>query len=103
MIQAVHYPHIVEADGEAPCLQNWPRVRVAQIVMDHLGRAWGADEIGRQYPHLSLAEIHSALAYYYDHREAIDNEIRAELRQARADAAISRHSPLAIRLANLAR
>jgi hypothetical protein len=103
MMQAVHYPHIVEADGESPRLENWSRVRVAQIVMDHFGHAWSADEIARQYPHLTLAEIHSALAYYYDHREAIDHEIRAELRQAKADAASARRSPLAIRLANLAR
>ncbi len=101
MAQAIQYPHIVVTAGEPPRLENWPRVRVAQIVMDHLGHAWSADEIARQYPHLSLAEIHSALAYYYDHREEIDNEIQAELRQVKEFAAIARRSPLAIKLANL--
>jgi hypothetical protein len=101
MAHVIQYPHIVETAGEPPRLESWPRVRVAQIVMDHLGHAWSADEIARQYPHLSLAEIHSALAYYYDHRDEIDNEIRAELRQVKEYAAIARRSPLAIRLANL--
>ena len=101
MTQALQYPHITEIAGESPRLENWPRVRVAQIVMDHLGHAWSADEIARQYPHLSLAEIHSALAYYYDHREEIDHEIQAELQQVKEYAAIARRSPLAVRLANL--
>lgn len=96
------YPHIAESAGEPPRLEKWPRVRVSQIVMDHLGHAWSADEIARQYPHLSLAEIHSALAYYYDHPEEIENEIQDELRQVREHAAIARRSPLAVRLANLA-
>ena len=70
-------------------------------MMDHLGHAWSADEIARQYPHISLAEIHSALAYYYDHREEIDNEIQAELRLVKEYATIARRSPVAVRLANL--
>ena len=101
MTQALQYPHITETAGEPPRLENWPRIRVAQIVMDHLGHAWSADEIARQYPHISLAEIHSALAYYYDHREEIDNEIQAELRLVKEYATIARRSPLAVRLANL--
>jgi hypothetical protein len=84
-------------------LERWPRVRVAHIVMDHLGRAWSSEEIARQYPHLSPAEIHSALAYYFDHQEKIDLEIQAEIRQADVDSSIARQSPLAIKLAALVR
>lgn len=43
--------------------------------------AWGLDpeQIHRQLPHLSLAQIHSALAYYYDHQTIIDQEIARDL------------------------
>ena len=41
------------------------------IAADHLGHGWSAYQIAEQYPHLRLAEIHSALAYYYDHAEEI--------------------------------
>lgn len=34
------------------------------------------DEIVGAYPHLTLADVHAALAYYFDHVEAINNEIR---------------------------
>ncbi|MDX1946386.1 MAG: hypothetical protein SFU86_13375 [Pirellulaceae bacterium] len=32
------------------------------------------------YPHLSLAQIHAALAYYYDHQQEIDQQIAAGCR-----------------------
>jgi hypothetical protein len=48
------------------------------IVSDYQGRGWSAEEIVRQYPYLTLAEIHSALAYYHDHQEEIDLEIEEE-------------------------
>jgi len=31
-----------------------------------------AREIQENYPHLSLAQIHAALAYYYNHKAEID-------------------------------
>jgi hypothetical protein len=35
----------------------------------------------RQHPFLSLAEAHAAMAYYFDHQEQIDAELRAEWEQ----------------------
>ncbi len=33
------------------------------------------DEIVTDFPQLTLADVHAALAYYYDHREAVDHQI----------------------------
>jgi uncharacterized protein (DUF433 family) len=33
------------------------------------------DDIVRAYPHLSLAEVHGALAYYFDHVQEINESI----------------------------
>jgi hypothetical protein len=46
--------------------------------MDYLWQGWSPEEMVHQYPHLRLAEVYSALAYYHDHREEVDSEIRAE-------------------------
>ena len=78
MVAEAVYPHIVKAAGEPARLESHPRTRVAQIVMDYVGHGWSPDEIQRQHPHLTLAEIHSALAYYFDHTEEIDKEIDDE-------------------------
>ena len=34
------------------------------------------DEIVSAYPSVSLSDVHAALAYYFDHRDEVDREIR---------------------------
>lgn len=36
------------------------------------------EEIQRELPHLSLAQVFDALAFYLDHREAIDRDLRKD-------------------------
>ena len=36
------------------------------------------DEIVSQFPAITLADVHSALAYYFDHVQEIQEEIRAD-------------------------
>jgi hypothetical protein len=36
------------------------------------------DKIVSALPHLSLAQVHAALAYYFDHREDIVEEMRQD-------------------------
>jgi uncharacterized protein (DUF433 family) len=51
------------------------RIRVQDIVI-WTEAGMSPDEIAAGYPHLTLADIHAALAYYHDHRELIDEQIR---------------------------
>jgi len=51
------------------------RIKVQNIVIWHERMGLSADEIAENYD-LSLAEIYAALAYYYDHREKIDADIK---------------------------
>ncbi len=71
-------PHIVKPPGESARLERHPRTRVAMIAADYLWRGWSAEEIVRQYPYLTLAEVHAALTYYLDHRQDIEDELVAE-------------------------
>ena len=75
MATAVSYPHIVKPEGGPAHLERLPRIRVNQIVIDYLNNGWSADEICIHYPHLKRAEVHSAMAYYFDHQPEIDAEI----------------------------
>jgi len=50
------------------------RITVQNIVVWHVRMGQGVDEIAHEYD-LSLADIHAALAHYYDHRVEIDREI----------------------------
>ncbi len=40
------------------------------------------DEIVLQLPSLRLSEVHAALAYYYDHIQEIENDIREDAQLA---------------------
>jgi len=95
------YPHIEKLENEVAHLKRWPRVRVAQLVMDYLAHGWSPDEMCRQHPYLSSAEAHAAMAYYYDHQAELDAEIQEELAQADQFAADSPRSALAQRLSAL--
>ena len=73
-------------------------VKVIEVVLDYLATGSTAEEIHVQYPHLSLAQIHAALAFYYDNREEFDAEINRGLEQADSAWAASQNSPLRQRL-----
>lgn len=92
------YPHIEKPGSEPARLQRIPRVRVAQIVMDYLAHGWSPDEMCRQHPYLRPAEVHAAMAYYFDHQGEIDREIQAEWRQVQHDRSQSAPSLFFVRL-----
>ena len=53
------------------------RIKVQHVAVWHERLGKTAQQIVAEYPTLTLAEVHAALAYYYDHREQIDADIRA--------------------------
>lgn len=99
MTSQVIYPHIVKSSSSEPArLERFPRVRVAQIVMDYLAYGWSVEEMVRQHPYLNQSELHVAMAYYFDHQEEIDTEIRSEWEQAEQEKIQSSPSPFLVRL-----
>ena len=70
------YPHIETTPGVAggrPRIAG-RRITVADVAVWHERLRLSADEISSAYD-LSLAEVHAALAYYFDHREAVDRSL----------------------------
>ena len=59
-------------------------VKVVEVIEEHLAHGEGPDELHVQHPDLSLAQIHSAFAYYFDHRDALDAEVERRHRAAEA-------------------
>ena len=51
------------------------RITVQNIAIWHEWLQLTADEIAAEFD-LSLADVYAALAYYYDHREEIDQSIK---------------------------
>ena len=75
--------------------------KVREIVLDVIAHGWSPKEIHLNHPHLGLAQIHAALAFYYDHKSDLDAEIEAGLRRAEELRKSAEESPVRKRLAAL--
>lgn len=53
------------------------RISVQNIVVWHEHLGMSVDEIAQQYD-LKLSEVHAALAYYFDHVDEINDQIRKD-------------------------
>ena len=52
------------------------RVRVMDIVAWHEKRGYCPDEIVEMFPGITLADVYAALAYYFDHRQEIEDDFK---------------------------
>jgi uncharacterized protein (DUF433 family) len=65
----------VEIDDRGVAFVGRTRMKVSQIVAER--KAWGLtpEQIAANHETITLSEVYTALAWYADHREAIDNEL----------------------------
>jgi uncharacterized protein (DUF433 family) len=59
------------------------RIRVMDVVGWHERRGYTAAQIVEMFPGITLADVHAALAYYYDHIEEIENDFAKDEEWAR--------------------
>ena len=97
MITVEASPHIAR-DERGVAWIDGKNVKVVEVVLDHLAYGWSAEAIHEQQPQLSLAEIHSALAYYYDHTAEFDEQIAWQEKELTALRAANGESSLQQRL-----
>lgn len=79
-LQTVLQSHIVQDDGICggqPRIAG-TRLKVQHIALEYDRLGWTPDQICDAHPEISLAEVHAAISYYYDHKEEIDQAIRED-------------------------
>jgi uncharacterized protein (DUF433 family) len=69
------YHHIQLNDQNVPLIGG-TTMKVIELVTAQQAYGWSPEELHFQYPHLSMSQIHSALAYYWDHQDEIDADIQ---------------------------
>jgi uncharacterized protein (DUF433 family) len=72
------YEHIALDHNGVPIMVG-TNTKVIEIVLDKIAYGWSPEEIHYQHPHLSLGQIYSALAYYWDHQDELDEDIQRRL------------------------
>lgn len=92
---------LIDLDEAGVAWIRGTKTKVIEVAVDKLAHGSSPEEIHFQYPHLSLAQVHAALAYYYEHQSELDAEIQQRWQWANDMAASEAQSPLQRRLREL--
>jgi uncharacterized protein (DUF433 family) len=68
------YEHIVLNEEGVPIIAG-TTMKVVELVTEKIAYGWSPEELHFQHPYLTLGQIYSALAYYWDHMEEINQDI----------------------------
>lgn len=86
------YEHVELDEDGVPTIAG-TSMKVVDLVVAQMAYGWSPQELHFQHPYLTLGQIHSALAYYWDHKEALDADIEQRWQfaeQSRREAGPSR-------------
>ncbi|MEA5509782.1 DUF433 domain-containing protein [Crocosphaera sp. UHCC 0190] len=73
-LTTTEYKHIQLDERNVPIIAR-TTMKVVELITSVKAYHWTPQELHENYPHLSLSQIHSALAYYWDHQEEIDADM----------------------------
>ena len=91
------YQHILLDEGKVPVIAG-TNMKVIELVLEKSAYGWSPEELHFQHPYLTLGQIYSALAYYWDHQEELDGDIERRLRVVERSQRQSGYSALAARM-----
>ena len=94
---------LIEIDEKGVPWISGANTKVVEVVLDKMAYGWSPEEMHRQHPHLSMAQIHAALSYYYEHQDEVDADIERRYQYVEELRAQQPDSPLRQRLQALKR
>jgi uncharacterized protein (DUF433 family) len=72
------YEHVVLDEKGVPSIVG-TNMKIIELVLEKSAYGWSPEELHFQHPYLSMGQIHSALAYYWDHQSELDKDIKNRL------------------------
>jgi uncharacterized protein (DUF433 family) len=72
------YEHIQLTEDNVPFIKD-TNMKVVELILNQIAYGWSPEELHFQHPHLSMGQIYSALAYYWDHQDQLEEEIESRL------------------------
>ena len=91
------YEHIALDQNNVPIISG-TNMKVVELVLEKTAYGWSPEELHFQHPYLTLEQIHSALAYYWDHAEELDRDIERRMQAVDEIKRAAGPSPLLSRL-----
>jgi uncharacterized protein (DUF433 family) len=90
-VEKVMHPYLTSRKdycGGHPVIKG-TKFPVRSVVNYILRQGLSPEELVKEFPHLTLAQVYDALSYYYDHKDDIERELQEnteeKLRPARAN------------------
>jgi len=90
------YGHVVLDEAQVPVIAG-TNMKVVELVLEKTAYGWSPEELHFQHPYLTLGQIHSALAYYWDHKQELDRDIERRLEAVDRLKSVTEPSPLVAR------
>ncbi|HLP90446.1 MAG TPA: DUF433 domain-containing protein [Nostocaceae cyanobacterium] len=75
------FKHILTDENNVPFIEG-TSMKVVELVTSIHAYGWSPEELHFQYPHLSMSQIYSALAYYWEHKAEIDADMQLRFEYA---------------------
>lgn len=76
---ATGYDRIILNEDSVPMIQG-TTMKVVELVAEKISYGWSPEELTFQHPYLTLGQIYSALAYYADHQDELNEDIERRLK-----------------------
>ncbi|MEL6489815.1 MAG: DUF433 domain-containing protein [Cyanobacteria bacterium J06621_3] len=91
------YPHVALTSEGIPIIAG-TTMKVIEIVLAQRSYGWTAEEIQINHRYLSMGQVYSALAYYWDNRQSLDEDIERREKAMEEQAQLVGESTFAARL-----
>jgi uncharacterized protein (DUF433 family) len=95
------YPHILLDERGRGWIDD-TNVKVIEVALEKIAYGYTPEQMMEQHPGtFTLAQLHAALAYYYDHQAEYDAEIERQAREAEEMRAQNLNAPIRQKLRSL--
>ena len=91
------YEHVILNEKDVPVIAG-TNMKVVELILERMAYGWSPEELHFRHPYLTLGQIYSALAYYWDHQEELDQDIERRLQFVDQVQRAVKPSPLVARL-----
>jgi uncharacterized protein (DUF433 family) len=80
-LTATEYKYVELDENNVPLIAG-TTMKVIELVQAHLAYGWSPAELHLNHRYLTMSQIHSAFAYYWDHKQELDADMQRRFEYA---------------------
>ncbi|WP_293122294.1 DUF433 domain-containing protein [Microcoleus sp. bin38.metabat.b11b12b14.051] len=80
-LTATEYKYVELDEKNVPLIAG-TTMKVVELVQAHLAYGWSPAELHLNHRYLTMSQIHSAFAYYWDHKQELDADMQRRFEYA---------------------